>query len=224
MLIVVIIVGILATAIVPRFRGYLAKTRDMKRQADLRNIAAAIQRYQSTQGIDSLQKDPPSASKRVKHPYLLKFATPNLCINNIPGAPLPLSPWQKTYWDVYRVGPVAYLKTTLAPYINQLPKDPNANQDISLIQTRCGKAKAFPEDSKAVENCKHTKWAMDDGDYLYFQPIKPKLQRGKTYLIAKVESPEYANWVGSEIFFSATCYSADQESKFFAHFCQSVQK
>ena len=50
MLIVVIIVGILSAAILPRLTGYMARTRDLKRQADLRNIAAAINMYQSNKG------------------------------------------------------------------------------------------------------------------------------------------------------------------------------
>jgi len=50
MLIVVIIVGILSAAILPRLTGYMARTRDLKRQADLRNIAAAINMYKSNKG------------------------------------------------------------------------------------------------------------------------------------------------------------------------------
>lgn len=50
MLIVVVIIGILASALLPRLQGYMAKTRDLKRQADLRNIAAAIQMYRNDYG------------------------------------------------------------------------------------------------------------------------------------------------------------------------------
>ena len=50
MLIVVIIVGILSATILPRLTGYMARTRDLKRQTDLRNIAAAINMYQSNKG------------------------------------------------------------------------------------------------------------------------------------------------------------------------------
>ena len=45
MLIVVIIVGILSAAILSRLTGYMARTRDLKRQVDLRNVAAAIEMY-----------------------------------------------------------------------------------------------------------------------------------------------------------------------------------
>lgn len=50
MLIVVIIIGILSVALLPRLTGYMAKTRDTKRQADLRNIAAAIKMYKNEHG------------------------------------------------------------------------------------------------------------------------------------------------------------------------------
>ena len=50
MLIVVIIVGILSAAILPRLTGYMARTRDLQRHMDLRNIAAAIELYKSNKG------------------------------------------------------------------------------------------------------------------------------------------------------------------------------
>ena len=50
MLIVVIIVGILSAAILPRLTGYMARTRDLQRHMDLRNVAAAIELYQSNKG------------------------------------------------------------------------------------------------------------------------------------------------------------------------------
>ena len=50
MLIVVIIIGILSAAILPKLTGYMARTRDLQRHMDLRNIAAAINMYQSNKG------------------------------------------------------------------------------------------------------------------------------------------------------------------------------
>ena len=55
MLIVVIIVGILSAAILPKLTGYMARTRDLKRQADLRNIAAAIEMYKEVHGTYPLR-------------------------------------------------------------------------------------------------------------------------------------------------------------------------
>lgn len=49
-LIVIVILGILSTAILPKLTGYLAKTKDIKRQMDLRNIAAAIESYKWSKG------------------------------------------------------------------------------------------------------------------------------------------------------------------------------
>ena len=50
MLIVVIIIGILAAAIVPRLTGAMARSRDTKRIADLRTIWTAIQAYRDARG------------------------------------------------------------------------------------------------------------------------------------------------------------------------------
>ena len=50
MLIVVVIIGILSAAILPKLTGYMARTRDLQRHMDLRNIATAIELYQSNKG------------------------------------------------------------------------------------------------------------------------------------------------------------------------------
>ena len=50
MLIVVLIIGILSAAILPRLTGYMARTRDLQRHMDLRNIATAIELYKSNKG------------------------------------------------------------------------------------------------------------------------------------------------------------------------------
>lgn len=50
MLIVVVIVGILSAALLPRLNGTIAKTRDTRRQADLRNVATAITLYKNEHG------------------------------------------------------------------------------------------------------------------------------------------------------------------------------
>ena len=50
MLIVVLIIGILSAAVLPKLTGYMARTRDLKRQADLRNVAAAIEMYRAGKG------------------------------------------------------------------------------------------------------------------------------------------------------------------------------
>lgn len=50
MLIVVVIIGILSVALIPRLTSYMARTRDLKRQSDLRNIAVAIEMYKNDYG------------------------------------------------------------------------------------------------------------------------------------------------------------------------------
>lgn len=50
MLIVIVIIGILSVVLFPKFNGYFARTRDMKRYSDLRNIAAAVQMYRDSHG------------------------------------------------------------------------------------------------------------------------------------------------------------------------------
>ena len=58
MLIVVLIIGILSAAILPKLTGYMARTRDLKRQADLRNVAAAIEMYRADKGELPLETIP----------------------------------------------------------------------------------------------------------------------------------------------------------------------
>lgn len=50
MLIVIVIIGILAAALVPRLQDVQARARDTKRKADLRSIDTALQIYQSDNG------------------------------------------------------------------------------------------------------------------------------------------------------------------------------
>ncbi|PID34864.1 MAG: hypothetical protein CR971_01050 [candidate division SR1 bacterium] len=50
MLIVIVIIGILAAAIVPKITGVLARARDTQRVADLRNVAMAVENYKMDYG------------------------------------------------------------------------------------------------------------------------------------------------------------------------------
>ena len=78
MLIVVLIIGILSAAILPKLTGYMARTRDLKRQADLRNVAAAIEMYRADKGELPLETIPEKWTAFYQgvrqwkgHPYLL---------------------------------------------------------------------------------------------------------------------------------------------------------
>lgn len=50
MLIVIVIIGILAAALIPRLTGLQARARDTARTADLRNIATAVELYHVDNG------------------------------------------------------------------------------------------------------------------------------------------------------------------------------
>ena len=44
-LVVIVIIGALSSALFPRIMKYMERTRDIRRQIDLRNIAVAIESY-----------------------------------------------------------------------------------------------------------------------------------------------------------------------------------
>ena len=46
MLIVIVIIGILAAALIPQLTGIQGRARDTGRKADMNNIAGALQNYQ----------------------------------------------------------------------------------------------------------------------------------------------------------------------------------
>lgn len=50
LLIVIVIIGILSSAILPKITGYLARTRDLQRKMDLAALASAIEAYKSNTG------------------------------------------------------------------------------------------------------------------------------------------------------------------------------
>lgn len=50
LLIVIVIIGILSTAILPKITGYMAKTRDLKRIMDLQALATAVESYKTNKG------------------------------------------------------------------------------------------------------------------------------------------------------------------------------
>ena len=152
MLIVVIIVGILSAAILPRLTGYMARTRDLKRQADLRNIAAAINMYQSNKGT-----------------------RPEVYNKN--GQPFP----RIDFKSAGRATQLLWIKE----YINEIPKDPS-NLFVWNILARLHIGHFITD--------RH--W-LDKWDYLY---ISTRSNENETIpnwalLFAKVETPEYANYI-----------------------------
>ena len=143
MLIVVIIIGILSAAILPRLTGYMARTRDLQRHMDLRNIATAIELYQSNKG-----KLPEIYDKNNKVTSAFGWRATSLL-------------WIKEY-------------------IKRIPKDPS-NLFVWEIM--------HPHHRKGNR--------LGDGDYLYLstRDMGGLLEANGALLFAKVETPEYANYI-----------------------------
>ena len=143
MLIVVIIIGILSAAILPKLTGYMARTRDLQRHMDLRNIAAAINMYQSNEG------------------KLPKIYDKNNKVTSAFG-------WRATS--------LLWIKE----YIKSIPKDPSNLfvWEIMHPHHRGGNR-------------------LSDGDYLYLstRDMGGLLEANGALLFAKVETPEYANYI-----------------------------
>ena len=142
MLIVVIIIGILSAAILPRLTGYMARTRDLQRHMDLRNIATAIELYKSNKG-----KLPEIYDKNNK--VISDFA------------------WRATS--------LLWIKE----YIKSIPKDPSNLFVWEMMHPH------------------HRGNRLSNGDYLYLstRDMGGLLEANGALLFAKVETPEYANYI-----------------------------
>ena len=142
MLIVVIIIGILSAAILPKLTGYMARTRDLKRQADLRNIATAIELYKSNKG------------------KLPEIYDENNQVSSSFG-------WRATS--------LLWIKE----YIKSIPKDPS---NLFVWE---------------IMHPQHRGNRLSDGDYLYLstRDMGGLLEANGALLFAKVETPEYANYI-----------------------------
>lgn len=165
MLIVVVIIGILAAAILPRITGYLAKTRDMKRQLDLRTIATAVQMYK-----DQKRELP----KRVPKPEDLQKYSQNR--------------WRD---DLFFYGYASALQEPLAWYLSSIPKDPNSSNELKTH------ANYYHIKNNSTSQIFKDLWkvAFLKGEYHYqILPSRTSKERG-AILVAKVEIPEYANYV-----------------------------
>lgn len=152
MLIVVVIIWILASSLIPRLTGYLARTRDLRRQTDLRNIAAAVGMYRDQYGK------------------------------------LPL--WESNI-DMY-FSKASRLENFLQDYLSSVPQDP-IRDNLVLIHTIYYLYKKNPHPSNSdnpwafwLPNGRLPKW-----EYLYQLTSNPD----RAFLVAKMETPEYANYV-----------------------------
>ena len=147
MLIVVIIVGILSAAILPKLTGYMARTRDLQRHMDLRNIATAIELYKSNKG-----KWPEIYDKNNK--VISDFA------------------WRVTWL------------LQIKEYIKSFPKDPSNLFVWEMMHP-------------AHRRSRTKESFLGDGDYLYLsiRDVGSLLEANGALLFAKVETPEYANYI-----------------------------
>lgn len=108
MLIVVVIIWVLASALLPRLNNYISKTRDLKRQADLMNIAAAISMYKNEYG-----------------------EYPRRTLTVIDKEKLPEGYYQNF---LLYFGSTDQLSSILADYIKDIPKDPVKSNRVCIYR------------------------------------------------------------------------------------------
>lgn len=179
MLIVVLIIGILAAAILPRITGHLAKTRDVKRQLDLRNIAAAIELYRDAKWTF------PTRGWR---------AWPHHTRGTFQASSFP---------------PCFTFEREMKEYLSSMPQDPSRSSLVKLHKEaqnadkspttlygsyQIGNTTSFNCEGKQVFAAKFG-WAVQPGQYFYQIFKKGGNQMGAAILAAKVETPELANYI-----------------------------
>ena len=174
MLIVVIIIGILSAAILPRLTGYMARTRDLKRQTDLRNVAAAIEMYKGVHGSYPL---------RVINEEDKRFVQQ--------GGFLPRT-------DFEYFGSINRLEG-IKEYLSDFPKDPSNSQIFFYDDLLPIKDKTLMDVHETKRNwAKFHRHVIPPGAYVYQQFFKGGVFGNAAVLVAKVETPENANFVWVE--------------------------
>lgn len=170
MLIVVVILWILSGTILPKISGYLEKTRDLKRQTDLRAIAVAIDSYRASYWELPLRKLTPEEDNHIRIGTKIK----------------------PSYGYGLRYGTVHALKDELSPYISQLPHDPQKNSRVCIVRdcfcgiwgNKCKNGKKPSSLYSTIQEILVHPW-----EYLY--QIFPK----GAILVAKVETADLANYI-----------------------------
>lgn len=146
MLIVMVIIWILSSALLPKLTGYMARTRDLKRQADLRNVAAAIEMYRGGIG---------------EWPLLDKNPHYNV--------------WSASKWG-----------ELLAPYLTAIPQDPSKRTVVDVWLEE-----PYNHRGDRLSYLKDWEYLIQYGTRDY----KPITTPDFALLVAKVESPEAANYL-----------------------------
>ena len=117
MLIVIVIIGILAAALIPKLTGLQARARDTARSADMRNVSSAIEVYALDHGGEY-----PAAS------FVVWNTSPPLKLQNL------LVP------QAFAQEATSSLETIFSeikPYLNTLPIDPNRSGIASNVAGNC---------------------------------------------------------------------------------------
>ena len=102
MLIVIVIIGVLAAALIPRLTGIQARARDTARTADMRNTSTALEVYKLDHGSYPAMV----YAWQTSSPSLLSFVVPSAFAQTAGSS-------------------LDSLSGFLSPYMNNLPQDPN---------------------------------------------------------------------------------------------------
>lgn len=176
MLIVVVLIGILWAAILPRFSWYLERTRDLKRQADLRNIAAAVERYKNNKGV---------------FPTRWEITWEEYTWGTFQTSPIP---------------PCETFERALSPYITSIPKDPQSNSIVRLhrfaVESYPNYFYGDFKVGKTVSSCDGRatyRWiqgvAVQPWQYFYQIFKRGGNPMAAAIVVAKVETPDAANYI-----------------------------
>lgn len=188
-LIVVVIIGILSAAILPKISNHMAKVRDLKRKQDLQNIAAALMQYKAAHG------EFPKKNQSVTEEMRKKYPDRN---------------GERPLWRDY-VGSISQFSDNLSSYLSSIPKDPDSKSILDFHRS-CWE-KTYPNYKKdplcrkmdiGWESLKFLplEEIVKEGEYFLLQITTASWERGHAMLFAKVETPEAANrvnwWLGFE--------------------------
>lgn len=174
MLIVIVIIGILAAAILPKITGHLARTRDLQRHMDLNALSTAIIQYKSDKWT--------LPNRGTFNTYTNYRGSINLA-KNIMNHGSCGRPTEESL----------SFSTLLKPYLMDIPKDPNRKQQIKIHRQPTHKMRSYEgirwDDRKG--GCNH-----QPGQYLYQAMRKWTERQGESaVLVAKVETPDATNYV-----------------------------
>ena len=200
MLIVVTIIGILAAAIIPRVNGIMERARDLQRVNGLRTIATALEAYKDTHGHYPLREPTDEEMKLIQESWKSVSRYPIL-------------------WYYKLNGGTNGLAEPLHEYLKEIPKDPQSSNQIMLSEPRSRENPSNRRGAKTPTSYPkgeffyrlvYTPEMLDRDDQTfrkYFRANRFSTQYlnkdetnfgkfpRKAILVAKVETPDSANFV-----------------------------